>query len=133
MNVFIVEDSGASREYLQSILSDISGITVTGHAAAGEPDVIERIDTLLPDAMIFDNLRDMAVVGVLENIKKRHPMIKIMVLAGCANESCFSRCKRSGVDYFFDRDSQLMRIRAVLWKWAYDYRMGCKLYMSDCA
>ncbi|MFZ2301344.1 MAG: hypothetical protein WAW10_05685 [Gallionella sp.] len=123
MNVFIVEDSETSRGHLQSILSDIPGITVIGHAAAGEPGVVERIDTLLPDAMIFDNLRDIAVVGVLENIKKRHSMIKVMVLADCANDSCFSRCKRVGVDHLFDRASQLMCARAALWKWVYDYRL----------
>ncbi|MFZ2301567.1 MAG: hypothetical protein WAW10_06825 [Gallionella sp.] len=123
MNIFIVENSGASCGYLQSILHNIPGITVIGHAAADEPDVTERIAALLPDALIFDNLRDVAVVGMLENIKKRHPMIKIMVLADCANELYFKHCKRAGVDHFFDGDSQLMRVRAALWKWVYDYHL----------
>lgn len=124
MNIFIVENSGAPCGYLRSILSDIPGITVIGHAAAGERDVIERIETLLPDALIFDNPRDAAAVGMLENIKKRHPMIKIMILADCASELYFNRCKRVGVDHFFDGNSQLMRIRAALWKWVYDHRLG---------
>ena len=124
MNIFIVENSGASRGCLQSILPDIPGITVIGHAAANEHNVIERIETLLPDALIFDNLGDVAAVGLLENIKKRHSTIKIMVLADCANELYFKRCKRAGVDHFFDRGSQLVRTRAALWKWVYDCRFG---------
>ncbi|MDO8465187.1 MAG: hypothetical protein Q7S46_08055 [Gallionella sp.] len=127
MNIFIVENSGTSRDRLQSILSDITGIRVIGHATADEPGVIERIDTLLPDVVIFDSLRDMAVVGMLESIKKCHPMIKVMVLDDCANELHFNRCKRAGVDHFFDRSSQIMRTRAALWKCVYDYRFGSHL------
>ena len=134
MNIFILENSGDSCGRLQSILHDIPGIKVIGHAAAGEPGVTERIETLLPDALIFDNLRDVAVMGMLESIKKRHSMIKVMVLADCANDLYFKRCKRAGVDHFFDGDSQLMRVRAALWKWAYVYRLGNHLdALSDYA
>jgi len=100
MNVFVVENSEISRERLQSILSGIPGITVIGRAAEDDPGVAERIDTLLPDVLIFDNLRNMAVVGMLKNIKKRHPMIKAMVLANCASELDFNCCKRAGADHF---------------------------------
>lgn len=126
MNVLIVEDSETLRGHLQSILSDIPGITVIGYAA-DEADVIGRIDTLLPDAVIFDiSMKNGAVIGMLENIKKRYSGIKIMILADCTNEFHFNRCLYTGEDNFFDKASQFMRIRAALWQWVYACRLDSR-------
>lgn len=122
MNVFVVEDSAIMLENLRSILSDISGITVIGHAS-DEADAAERIDMLLPDLVILDiGLRNGAGIGMLEKIKKRHSGIKVMVLTGCTDEFYFDRCKRAGADYFFDKAFQLTRVRAALWQWVYANR-----------
>ena len=122
MKVFIVEDAPIMLENLQSILADISGVTVIGHA--GGADAIERIGELLPDLVILDiSLRNGAGIGMLENIKKRHPGIKVMILTGCTDEFYFNRCKRAGADYFFDKAFQLTRIRATLWQWVYASRL----------
>lgn len=117
MNVFIVEDAALMLGNLRSILSDIPGVTVIGHAADGA-EAIERIDRLLPDFVILDiGLRDGAGIPTLERLKQRHPGIKVMVLTGCTDEFYFKRCKRAGADYFFDRVFQLTRVRAALWQW----------------
>jgi len=127
MNVFIVEDSAIMLENLRSILSDISGVTVIGHAADGA-DAIERIDMLLPDLVILDiSLRNGAGIGMLENIKKRYPGIEVMILTGCTDEFYFNRCKRAGADFFFDKAFQLTRVRAVLWQWVSANRLGNRL------
>ena len=116
MNILIVDDSETARGYLQSILSGIPGVAVIGHAA-NEAGATELIDTLLPDIVILDiSMRNGAVIDMLENIKKRHPTIKVMMLTDCTNEFYFNCCKRAGEDHFFDKDSQLMRIRAALWQ-----------------
>lgn len=119
MNVFIVEDAAIMLENLRSILSDISGVTVIGHAT-GEAGAIERIDMLLPDLVILDiSLKNGAGIGMLENIKKRYPGVKVMILTDCTDEFYFNRCKRAGADYFFDKAFQLTRVRAALWQWVY--------------
>lgn len=121
MNVFIVEDSAIMLKNLRSMLSDISGITVIGHADG--VDAIERIGALLPDLVILNiSLKNGAGIGMLENIKKRHPGIKVMILTGCTDEFYFNRCKRAGADYFFDKVFQLTRVRAALWQWVYASR-----------
>ena len=128
MNIFIVEDSRCSRECLQSILSDIPGITVIGHATAVGSDVIGVIETLVPDAVIFDiDLKNIAVMGMLESIKKYCHGMKVMILADCANEIDFNSCLYTGEDNFFDKTSQFMTIRAALWKWVYDCRLDNRL------
>jgi len=122
MNVFIVEDSAIMLKNLRSMLSDISGVTVIGHADGA--DAIECIGALLPDLVILDiSLRNIAGIGMLENIKKRHPGIKVMILTGCTDEFYSSRCKRAGADYFFDKVFQLTRVRAALWQWVYANRL----------
>lgn len=127
MNVFIVEDSAIMLENLRSMLSDISGVTVIGHAADGA-DAIERIGMLLPDLVILDiNLRNGTGIGMLENLKKRHSGIKVMVLTNCTDEFYFGHCKRAGADYFFDKAFQLTRVRAALWQWVYASRPGNRL------
>lgn len=116
MKVFIVEDAAAMFGNLRAILSGIPGVAVIGHAA---DDAIERIGALLPDLVALDiSLGNGAGIGMLENIKKRHPGIKVMVLADSADEFYFNRCKSAGADYYFDKVFQLTQALAVLWQWA---------------
>lgn len=125
MNVFfIVEDSETVLGYLQSILYDMPGMTLVGHATEGR-DALERIDALLPDVVILDvGLKNAAAIGILENIRRRHPAIKVMVLGDCTNELCFNHCKRIGANRFFDKNSQPLHIRAALWDWVNAYSLG---------
>lgn len=126
MNVFIVEDSASVRGRMQSMLSDIHGATVIGHAA-NEVDAIERIDTLLPDIVIFDIcLKNEAMMGLLETIKTNHPKIKLMILTDCTSEPYSNRCKQAGNDCFLDKGLQFMQVRAALWNQVYTNRLDNK-------
>lgn len=117
MNVFIVEDTAIMLENLLSILFDIPGVTVVGQAVGGA-GAVERIDALRPDLVILNiGLRNGAGIGMLEQLKKRHPGIKVMVLTGCTDEFYSDRCKRAGADYFFDKVFQLTWVRAALRQW----------------
>ena len=123
MKVFIVENSFAARASLQSVLSDMSDIRVVGHAV-NETGAIERIGALLPDLVILDlGLQSGSGMGVLENIKRCHAKIKCIVFTQYTDEECVERCKRAGADYFFDKSSQLMQLREILWKWAHTDRL----------
>lgn len=118
MNLFIVEDSEAVRERLQSMLSDIPGIAVVGYAG-NELDAIERINTLLPDVVTLDlRLQSGSGFNVLENIKKYHPGIKVIVLTNDDNQVYEARCMRAGADLFFDKSFQFSRVYSALWLWS---------------
>lgn len=123
MNVFIVENSSNNRASLQSVLSDMSAVNVVGHAM-GETGAIERIGALLPDVVILDlRLQSGSGMSVLEDIKKCHASIKVIVFTRYTDELCIDRCKRAGADYFFDKSFQLMQLREILWKWAHTDRL----------
>ncbi len=116
MRLFIVEDSVVMRENLQIMLSGIPGITIIGYAA-DEQSAIERIDSLLPDVAILDiSLQSSGSgISVLENIKKHHSAIKVIMLTNhAANEFYINRCKHAGADYFFDKSFQIAQVYSTL-------------------
>ena len=122
MKVFIVEDSSVMRERLSSMLTNISDVEVIGHSD-DEAGAIERIDALLPDAVILDiSLQPGSGINVLEHIKKHHAGIKVMVLTNYIDDFYVKRCKSAGADYFFDKTFQFSQVRAVFWKWV---NTGC--------
>lgn len=126
MNVFVVEDSAILLEKLQSTLSGISGVVLIGHAA-DETGAIESINALRPDVVTLDlRLRSGSGFGVLENIKKHHADIKVVVLTNCTEKAYVNRCKRAGADYFFDKSLQFMQFHDVLRECAYcfDNKLG---------
>lgn len=119
MNVFIVEGSAILLERLRHMLSVIPGVVVIGHAV-DEAGAIERIDKLRPDVVTLDiRLQSGSGLRVLENIKKHHAEIKVMVLTNCAEKAYANRCKRGGTDYFFDKTLQIDQFCEVLREWAH--------------
>ncbi len=117
MNVFIVEDSDVVREHMQSMLSAIPGVEVVGYAV-DELGAIERINTLLPDVVTLDiSLQPGSGIRVLENIKKKHPAMKVIVLTNYTDEFYANSCKLAGADCFFDKTFQFSRVRSALWSW----------------
>lgn len=117
MNVFIVEDSDVVRQHMQSMLSAIPGVKVVGFAV-DELGAIERINKLLPDVVTLDiSLQPGSGIRVLENIKKEHPAMKVIVLTNYTDEFYASKCKQAGADYFFDKTFQFSRVRSALWSW----------------
>lgn len=114
MKVFIVEDSLVAYENLQSMLPDIPGVEIIGHAV-DETGAINGIDSLMPDAVILDlNLKSGYGINVLKNVKEFHAAIKVMVFTNHANEFYANRCKHAGADYFFDKSFQFSRLRSAL-------------------
>jgi DNA-binding NarL/FixJ family response regulator len=119
MKVFIVEDSEIVRGHLQSMLSDIPGVELVGYAG-DELGAIERIDALRPDAVTLDlSLQPGSGIAVLENIKKHHAEIKVIVLTNYTDEFYANSCKNAGADCFFDKTFQFSRVRSALWSWVY--------------
>ena len=118
MNVFIVENSAIILKNLSSMLSDMPGVAVIGHAA-DEAGAIERINALRPDVVTLDlRLQSGSGLGVLKNIKKHHAGIKIMILTNRIEKAYVNHYKCAGADYVFDKTNQLTQFLEALQKCA---------------
>lgn len=127
MNVFIVEDSATMLKNMQSMLSDIPGVAVIGHAV-DEAGAIERINALRPDVVTLDlRLETGSGFDVLKSIKKHHFRIKVVVLTNCTSEVYAKYCMRVGADHFFDKSLQLLQFREVMREWAHSDSLDNKL------
>ena len=124
MKVFIVEDLAVMRAHLEAMLHEIPGISVVGHAV-DELGAIECIATLLPDVVILDlSLQTGSGINVLENTKKHHSAIKVMVLTNHADEFYINYCMDASADYFFDKTFQFMEVDKELRQLAFTRRVN---------
>ncbi|HET7198784.1 MAG TPA: response regulator [Burkholderiales bacterium] len=114
MEVFFVDRSPESRARLRSLVEAIDGAHVAGDAAgaraavgailAGKPDVV-LVDVLLEDGSGFEVLRE---VGA------REPGIALYMLSNYASEPYRRHAARLGALDFFDRTTELGRLREAL-------------------
>jgi DNA-binding NarL/FixJ family response regulator len=124
MDVFIVENPASIRTSLKSVLSNMTGINVIGHAI-NEAWAVERIAVLKPDVVIMDiGLQSGSSMAVLENVKRHSDATKVVVFAHYTDDSCVERYKCAGADYFFDKTYQLAQLREILWKWLHTDRLN---------
>lgn len=127
MNVFMVEDTESARGHLQSMLSNIPGVSVVGFAV-DELEAINRIGELLPDVVTLDiRLQPGSGIAVLEYIKKHHAAIKVIVLTNYVDEYYRYKCKHAGADYVFDKILQFQQAVSVLWSLAHAARTSNKV------
>ena len=116
LRVFLVEDSAAVRELMIENLSDIPGLSFTGFADT-ESDALAQLQQDAHDVVIFDIelkqgngislLRTLATAGLLEHTFK--------IIFSNNVSSAYRRVgEQYGVRYFFDKTSELPRLRHLL-------------------
>ena len=121
MKVLIVDDSEVLWDALRSMLSGLSDLSIVGYEK-DESGAIDRVKTLLPDAVILDiNLQSGSGITVLKHIKKYHPWIKVMILTNYASDYIAKSCKHFQADRFLDKSFQFMEVRNVLLNWKCQY------------
>jgi len=124
MNVFIVEDSDLMRDHLESMLSEIPGVEVIGHAV-DESGAIERIDTALPDLVILDlNLPDVRGINVLAEIVGSRDMT-VIILTGETHVNEIHSALKLGARAIVSKSDSLDHIVA-----ACDAALAGEIYVS---
>lgn len=118
MKVFIVEDSDPVKRRLTATLSDLEGIEVVGHADS-ERDAIQGILATCPDVVILDiSLREGNGMNVLQEVKRRHADLKVIMLTNFGYPQYRQRCLLAGADYFLDKSSEFMAVENIIADWA---------------
>lgn len=123
--ILIIDDSAFFRRILRDALAtdNIFGenIRVEIFEADGKKAALEQIQANIPELILLDVvMRDNEHEGVqiLEDVHKKHPLIRVIVISSVGQESVINKCKNFGVkDYIekpFDNDKLISAIRKNL-------------------
>jgi two-component system, NarL family, response regulator DevR len=111
MDVFLVEDSSQVVERLQEMLGAIQGVRTVGSAARAD-DAIRDVLTLRPDAVLCDiGLAQGTGFDVLRALHEQAPGIEVFMLSNFATEPYRRLAARLGARDFFDKSTELGRMR----------------------
>lgn len=116
MKVFVVEDSAAVRERLIEMIREIDDIEVVGEADTYDTAVNGIMNTR-PDVAVLDiKLADDRGSGidVLNQVRKRLPAMKAIVLSNYATPQHMKASADAGAEYFLDKSADFERITEIL-------------------
>jgi DNA-binding NarL/FixJ family response regulator len=114
LRVYLVEDSDAVRERLEQMLAGIEGTLYVGHAS-GVTEAIRGILAAQPDAVVLDvRLTDGNGFEVLRAVHERAPDIAVYMLSNFSSEPYRRMAERLGATEFFDKTTELERMRQTL-------------------
>lgn len=113
-NVFLVDDSPLVRQRLASMIGALPGTRVVGEAAGAE-QAIDGILAAQPDVVLLDlSLEQGSGFDVLDAVHRQAPDIAVYMLSNFAAEPYRRHAERLGASGFFDKSTELERLRAVL-------------------
>jgi len=106
LTLFIAEDSAILRMHLATILTEIRGMRVIGHADTTDK-AIESILRLQPDVIILDiRMPGKGGIHVLQNIRQQLPAAIILIYTDYPFPQYRKKCLMDGADYFFDKATE---------------------------
>jgi DNA-binding NarL/FixJ family response regulator len=111
MEVFLVEDSAQVAQRLEEMLGAIKGVRTVGTAARAD-DAIRSVLTLRPDAVLCDiALAQGTGFDVLRALREQAPGVEVYMLSNFATEPYRRIAARLGARDFFDKSTELGRMR----------------------
>jgi two-component system, NarL family, response regulator DevR len=114
LRVFLVEDSVAIRERLHELVESIEGVVDVGHAGDAS-EAISAILATMPDAVVLDiRLSQGSGFDVLRAIHESAPAVTVYMLSNHATLPYRRLAQRLGAAEFFDKSTELERVRLVL-------------------
>lgn len=136
MDVFLVEDSAPLVQRLVEMLGAIEGVRTVGSAARAD-DAIRSVLTLHPDAVLCDvSLAQGTGFDVLRALREQAPAVEVYMLSNFATEPYRRLAARLGARDFFDKSTELGRMRDAVAKHARSQHRGearCQLPPTPCA
>ncbi|MGQ0544184.1 MAG: response regulator transcription factor [Betaproteobacteria bacterium] len=113
-NVFLVEDSHLVLERLESLINAVPGARVAGSAACAERAIRNILDAK-PDIVLCDlKLATGSGFDVLRAVHELAPQIDVYMLSNFASEPYRRLAAELGARDFFDKSSEIERVRDVV-------------------
>jgi DNA-binding NarL/FixJ family response regulator len=114
MQVFLVEDSVMVRERLESMLTQVPGTTIVGHAACAN-DAIRDILETRPDLVVLDvQLAEGSGFDVLRALHAQAPELEVVMLTNYSAEPYRQIAQRFGARALFDKAREFERVRDLV-------------------
>jgi two-component system OmpR family response regulator len=112
--VFVVEDSALLRDRLVRMLNTLPGTVVSGEATSAD-EAIAAICRERPDVVLVDvYLERSSGFEVLSALAGRLPGTDFYMLSNRSSEPYRRHAERLGARGFFDKSSELERVREVI-------------------
>ena len=113
-SIFVVEDSLPVRTRLVEMLNEIEGVNVVGEA--GTPmEAVAGILRTLPQYVLLDfQLEGGTGADVLRNVRYQVPGTVFIVLTNHAQPQFRRVCMEAGADAFFDKSSEIDKVKDML-------------------
>jgi DNA-binding NarL/FixJ family response regulator len=112
--VFLVDDSPLVRKRIAQMVEALPQLRVVGEAA-GVPEAISGILAAKPDLVLLDlSLENGSGFDVLSAVHRREPGIAFYMLSNFASEPYRRHAERLGARGFFDKFTDLERLRSTL-------------------
>ncbi|MFS0821409.1 response regulator [Bacillus sp. 1P02SD] len=105
IKLMLVDDHAVLRDGLRNILELEDDILVVGEAVSGD-DALEKVPMCEPDVILMDiNMPQKNGVETTGILKKKYPLIKILVLTMHNHEEYFMAAIREGADGYLLKDA----------------------------
>jgi two-component system invasion response regulator UvrY len=103
--VLIADDHAIFREGLRKVLEAAGGLTIVAEAATGE-EALERAREARPDLVVLDvSMPGRGGIETVQELRRREPGIRILVLTMHAEDNFAVRCLREGADGYLTKDA----------------------------
>ncbi len=105
LRLFLVDDHKLVRDGIKAMLLGNLSFKVVGTAGNAD-DFFNQLNEAAPDICVLDvQLPGRSGVEIAEELKQRHPKIKILILTALKENAPVKQCKDLGVDGMISKDS----------------------------
>lgn len=114
MKIFIVDDSKIVQEGLKKMIEGLETVEIAGTAENAQ-DALHHITETKPDAVILDiRLPGQSGIEVLRGIREKKLPVKVIMLTNYPYPQYRKKCEELGADYFFDKVTEVEKVRETL-------------------
>lgn len=118
-SIFVAESSASVRETLQELISEIDGAElagVAGDARGAIEGFLEHAQKQVPPGVLIldTQFADGSGLGVLQFIKRRYPLTRVIMLCDCAMAMYREHCISQGASEFFDKTTEFPLLQEAL-------------------
>ena len=113
-HVFLVEDQGMFRSFLENWVNGLERFALAGAAASGE-EALGLLERARPDVMVVDfQLPGIDGLELVRAARQLRPQLRALVLSSLMDPLALTRVKESGVEGYLEKDASPAELTEAL-------------------